>query len=57
MKLWLFYITILSLVFAFSIKKQLTLTEAKLAHCLNGGTFKVDRDALKCVDTIYEKGN
>jgi hypothetical protein len=57
MKLWLFYITILSLVFAFSVKRQLTLTEAKLAHCLSGGTFKVGHDALKCVDTIYEKGN
>lgn len=57
MKLWMFYITLLSLVFAYSIKEQLTLTEAKLAHCLSGGTFKVGHDALKCVDTIYEKGN
>lgn len=32
--------------------------DSMLAHCLNGGTFKVnEKDAIKCGLPIYEKGN
>lgn len=40
------------------LKDKLFVAERNLAACLNGSTFKVNKnDALKCGYVIYEKGN
>jgi hypothetical protein len=57
MNLWLCYALLLSLTYSYGMTERLTQTEAQLAHCFNGGTFKNGNDAMKCVDTIYERGN